>query len=409
MLEPVDRHARTRARRARARRARRLRRAAAAVVLLAAAGAAAAMLLRPGSATDSAAPSAAPRPAAAAPRVPAPAPPATQEEPQPATARVEVPEVMRGVHVTMRLAATPGRLERYLAIPGLNTLQVDVKDESGLVAFAPASVPLVRELGASGDYYSPWRLAERVHERGVFLVGRVVTFQDSKLALQRPELAVQRADGSVWRNDGGKAWANPHDRRAWKYVVDVAAAAARAGFDEIQFDYVRFPSDGDVASAVYPGATETPPAEVIASFLRYASERLRPLGVRVSADVFGLAATLDVGIGQHPRLLAPYLDAIYPMAYPSHYRPGEYGLPDPNAAPGPTVAATMRDFRRELAGHRTAIIPWLQDFSLGRYYSPDDVRAQIDAALDGGSAGFLLWNASGEYTEEALSHRAGEP
>ena len=97
------------------------------------------------------------------------------------------------------------------------------------------------------------------------------------------------------------------------------------------------------------------------------------------------------------------------MAYPSHYRPGEYGLPDPNAAPGPTVAATMRDFRRELAGHRTAIIPWLQDFSLGRWYSPDDVRAQIDAALDGGSAGFLLWNASGEYTEEALSHRAGEP
>ena len=309
------------------------------------------------------------------------------------------------MHVTMRLASSPRKLDEYLALPGLTAIEVDVKDEGGLVAFRPASVPLARAIGAGSDYYSPWRLAERVHRRGVYLIGRVVTFQDPILAEQRPRLAVKRPDGSLWRTEGGLAWVNPYDRAVWRYNVDIAAAAARAGFDEIQFDYVRFPSDGDLSEIVYPGKTATPQGWVIPQFLHYASKRLRPLGVRVSADVFGLAATLDVGVGQFPRRMAPFLDAIYPMAYPSHYRPGEYGLADPNAAPGPTVAATLRDFRRELRGHDTALVPWLQDFSWGRAYTLADVQAQIDAARGARSAGFLLWNAAGVYTEEALANR----
>ena len=183
-------------------------------------------------------------------------------------------------------------------------------------------------------------------------------------------------------------------------------AAARAGFDEIQFDYVRFPSDGDLSQIVYPSRTAAAPERVIAQFAEYAARRLRPLGVRVSADVFGLAATLDVGVGQDPRLLARHLDAIYPMAYPSHYRAGEYGLADPNAAPAETVAHALADFRRALRGKRAKLIPWLQDFSLGRTYTVDDVRAQIDAAERAGAAGFLLWNATGVYTEEALAVEA---
>ena len=302
----------------------------------------------------------------------------------------------------MRLAASRAKLDEYLSLPGLNTLEVDVKDEGGLVAFVPAGVPLARRVGAARDYYSPWRVAEHVHRRGAYLVGRVVTFQDPPLVRARPDLGIRRADGSIWRNDGGREWSNPYDKRVWKYNVDLAAAAARAGFDEIQFDYVRFPSDGDIAAIVYPGASATPPAAAIAQFLGYAARRLKPLGVRVSAAVFGLSATLDVGVAQQPRLLSRHLDSIYPMAYPSHYRPGEYGLADPNAAPGETVAATLRDFRRELQGRTTTIVPWLQDFSLGRWYGLDDVRAQIRAARDGGASGFLLWNPHGIYTPGAL-------
>ena len=123
----------------------------------------------------------------------------------------------------------------------------------------------------------------------------------------------------------------------WDYNVSIAEVAARAGFDEIQFDYVRFPTDGDVDSIVYPGKTATPPGWVIAEFVHYATKRLKPLGVRVSTDLFGLAATRDLGIGQVPRRLAKYVDAIYPMVYPSHFGSGEYGLEDPNGAPGATV------------------------------------------------------------------------
>jgi len=137
--------------------------------------------------------------------------------------------------------------------------------------------------------------------------------------------------------------------------------------------------------------------------LRIHQTRLHPLGVRVSADVFGLAATHDLGIGQYPAVLGAIVDSLYPMTYPSHYRPGEYNLPDPNAAPGATVADSLADFRTALSGGRALLVPWLQDFSLGRTYSASDVQAQIAAARTYGSAGFMLWNPEGVYTNGALA------
>jgi hypothetical protein len=142
---------------------------------------------------------------------------------------------------------------------------------------------------------------------------------------------------------------------------------------------------------------------VIASFLEYAAERLRPLGVRVSADLFGLSATRNMGIGQRPVLLAREVDALYPMVYPSHFGPGEYNLPDPNGQPGRTVAIALRDFDVAMRGSGARLVPWLQDFSLGRTYTLDDVRDQIQAARDAGAEGFLLWNAGGVYTHRALA------
>jgi hypothetical protein len=230
----------------------------------------------------------------------------------------------------------------------------------------------------------------------------VVVMEDPVLSAQRPDLAVRRTDGGRWLNRAGLGWVNPYDQRVWDYVVDVAEAAARTGFDEIQFDYVRFPSDGDVKAIVYPGKTSTPPGWVITQFAQYAANRLKPLGVRVSADVFGLSATRDLGIGQIPRRIGRYLDAIYPMIYPSHYAPGEYDLDDPNANPGATVAYSLRDFNEQLAPTKARIIPWLQDFSLGRTYSMADIQAQIDSSRRAKTGGYLLWNAASVYTPGAV-------
>jgi hypothetical protein len=314
------------------------------------------------------------------------------------------PAEMRGVHVSMALASPPGKLDQYLAIPGLNTIELDVKDENGRVGFIPSSVLLARRTGAAGPFYTAKQVAHIVHRHGDYLIGRVVTFEDPVLSEKRPDLAVQNADGSLWHNNAGLGWTNPYDRRVWRYNVDIAAAAARAGFDEIQFDYVRFPSDGDLSLIRYPGTHPQEMRWTIPAFVQYAASRLHPLGVRVSVDVFGLSATRDVGIGQLPRRVSQYVDAVYPMVYPSHYNAGEYGLDVPDDWPGQTVSHALSDFRRALEGRRTRLIPWLQDFSLARRYTLQDVQDQIYAARAHHTDGFLLWNPEGVYTPGALSH-----
>jgi hypothetical protein len=318
------------------------------------------------------------------------------------------PREIRGVHMTIGLASLDGKLGEYLALKayGLNTLELDIKDENGSIGFTSASLPsLARDVGAAGTHYDATTAARAVHDAGVYLVGRVVTFADPTLAAARPDMALQWPDGSPWRDPAGLAWLNPYDRRAWRYVVDVAVAAAKSGFDEIQFDYMRFPSDGELGSIVYPRSRKEPKARTIERFLAYAASRLHPLGVRVSADLFGLAATRDLGVGQSPKLLGRHLDTVYPMVYPSHYVPGEYHLTDPEAFPGRTVAESLDDYRRQLRGKKVSIVPWLQDFSLRRSYGLAQVTDQVDAARGAKTGGFMLWNPLGVYTEEALAAR----
>ena len=170
-------------------------------------------------------------------------------------------------------------------------------------------------------------------------------------------MAIKRPDGSLWTTSAGLAWVNPYDRRVWDYAVSVAASAARAGFDEIMLDYVRFPSDGDVGSAVYPGRTSVPKGELIASFVAYAKQRLAPLGVRVSTALFGLSATRDMGIGQVPRWISQHVDHVHPMAYPGLYGGGELGIVTPSAEPGETVFRTLVDFKQQVKGSRRAADP----------------------------------------------------
>jgi len=319
---------------------------------------------------------------------------------QVATRPRPLPVEVRGVHVTAPLASLPGKLDQYADLTryGLNTIELDVKDEGGEIAFPPG-VPLARKAGAIRDFYEPREAVQRLHRKGIYVIGRVVTFQDPNLARTRPDLAIQRPDGSVWTTDAGLAWVNPYDRRVWDYVVSIAASAARAGFDEIMLDYVRFPSDGDVAHAVYPGKTSVRKGELIASFIAYAKQRLAPLGVRVSTALFGLSATRDMGIGQVPRWIAQHVDHVHPMAYPALYGGGELGIVSPSAEPGETVFRTLVDFKRQVRGSRAQLIPWIQDWN----YNPEQVMQQVRAARLQGAKGYLLWNANGIYTKRALA------
>jgi hypothetical protein len=391
VLQPVDRAAHYRERRRKQRRRRRARRMAVIVVLVLMAGgvAYAAQVARNRGTETAKTPE----------RVKQVVPEASTQVIKP----LSPPKTIRGVHVTMALASIPGKLDEYLSLSGLNTIQLDVKDENGEIGFVPSAVPLARSIGAAKPYYKPRAVARQVHAKGMYLIGRVVVMEDPVLSSKRPDLAIHNANGGRWTNHAGLGWSNPYDQRVWEYNVDIAEAAARVGFDEIQFDYVRFPSDGDMSAIVYPGKTSTPPGWVIAQFAQYASKRLKPLGVKVSADVFGLAATRDLGIGQIPKRIGRYLDAIYPMVYPSHFGPGEYNLDDPNGNPGGTVAYALRDFNQQLAGMKVRIVPWLQDFSwAGRTYGLAELQDQIDSARRAKAGGYLLWNAAGIYTPGAV-------
>jgi len=396
LLEPVDPNERFRDRRRQARRRRTVRRTAVlGVVALAAAGTTVgARFLTERDAHVAGTGGGQPATAAAAPVEPKP-------EPRP------YPDEIRGVHVTMALASIPGKIDQYLSLTkhGLNTLELDIKDENGEVGFRKPKVPLAREVGAAKDYYDPAEVAEKAHAAGVYLIGRIVCFEDPILSQNAPRYAIRTSSGGVWTTAAGLGWVNQYDKRVWDYNIALGKAAAKAGFDEIQFDYVRFPTDGDLSSAVFHGKTDQTKTQVITSFAKYAGEQLKPLGVRVSADVFGLSATRNMGIGQRPQKLGAYLDTIYPMVYPSHFGPGEYNLPDPNAQPGRTVGLALRDFDRQLTGLDTRLVPWLQDFSLGRTYTLADVQDQIEAARDSGAEGFLLWNAAGLYSRAALAGR----
>jgi len=312
-----------------------------------------------------------------------------------------LPLEIRGVHVTGALASLPGKLAEYASLrgQGLNTIVLDVKDEGGEIGFTPAGVPLARTIGASRSFYDPRKAARLLHRHGIYLIGRVVVFQDPKLAVARPQLAVHTPTGGVWKTSAGLAWLDPYDHRAWAYAVGIARAAARAGFDEIMFDYVRFPSDGAVAQAIYPARTSESRGRVVRDFVTYASDRLRPLGVRVSTAVFGLSATRDLRIGQVPRWLSRTVDTVSPMAYPVLYGSGELGLSKPSEQPGETVFRTLADFHRQMRGSAAHIVPWIQDWG----YDLQQVRAQIDAARLQGAKGYLLWNAEGLYTPGALA------
>ncbi len=312
---------------------------------------------------------------------------------------------VQGIYITSHVASTEDWFDAlldFVAQTELNAVVIEVKDAYGTVAYG-SQVPLVTELGTSSPRFDVGEVLRRCKERGIYTIAYIVTFEDSNLADARPEWAIQsRSRNGPWRNHQGLRWTDPYRTEVWEYNVALARELAGLGFDEVQFDYIRFPTDGDTRDIVYAEETSIEKQyATIAAFLQYAYQEIAPTGAFISADVFGYAAWRKMWEqGQDISLMTHYLDYLCPMAYPSHYSPGELGCANPNACPYEIVLETLRRaYAQMIEGQRSRLRPWLQDFDLGPpAYGPAEVQAQILAAHDMGASGWLLWNAGNVYT-----------
>ncbi|MCX5795809.1 MAG: hypothetical protein NTY77_09975 [Elusimicrobia bacterium] len=317
---------------------------------------------------------------------------------------------LHGVHMTGWGAGAPKArraLIRDMKAAGLNAVVIALKEYDGYMFVR--GVPLAHETRSYVNAIPDLDACVReFKDAGIYTIGRIVLFKDNYLARHRPDLAVRTPGGGIWANAKGVAWVDPYRRVIWDYNLDIASRAVAAGFDEIQFDYLRFPSDGNTRLCRYsrPDHSDRTARENLAAFLTAAQERLKPLGVKLSICVFGMTTTDDsgMGIGQHISALTRQVDFISPMMYPSHYHKGIYGLKNPNREPYKTIEFGTRDAVARLGADAWRLRPYFQDFSLGFRYNAEQVRAQILAASRQGVTNWILWNPQNRYTWSALRH-----
>ncbi|WP_310832637.1 putative glycoside hydrolase [Paenibacillus pedocola] len=328
-------------------------------------------------------------------------------DPQP-----EAPKV-KGIYVTA-YSAGGSRMEQLLALldkTELNSMVIDIKDDAGYITYKTDNAEL-QQMGKPQNFIGDInKLMTRLNKHEVYPIARIVVFKDSVLAKKNPELSFVNTDGSVWKNKGGDSFVNPYNEAVWKYNVDIAKEAVKLGFKEIQFDYVRFPEGFEKrADTLKYTKSNRPRVEIIADFVKYAKAELAPLGVRVSVDIFGYAASVPAaeGIGQDFVKISKNVDVISPMVYPSHYSTGWFDVKDPDKDPYATIKGSMVDTHKKLdplGSYKPVIRPWIQDFTAswlgsGHYvkYGKQQVEDQIRALKDENVDEYLLWNANNRYT-----------
>ena len=334
------------------------------------------------------------------------------------------PVKVKGIYISGYMAGSEGFQTILDKIEGteINAVVIDVKNDEGRITFAMDDAPTVNEIGATEKYIKDIDgLIAQLKARGIYTIARVVAFRDPYLAEKKPEWSLKNKDGSLHRDNKGLAWVNPYRTEVWDYLVEVGKEAARVGFDEIQFDYIRFATDSTMKQVAFDeadtkGRSKT---DIISEFVKYAYEKLSACDVFVSADVFGtiIGSKVDAeAVGQDYGEMAGHLDYICPMIYPSHYGDGNFGIQHPDTEPYRTIRAALKMSKQDLetsgeAGESQAIVrPWLQDFTasyLDHYisYGPKEVRDQIQAVYDAGYDEWILWSASNRYTWDGLLSR----
>ncbi|HEX2131955.1 MAG TPA: putative glycoside hydrolase [Actinophytocola sp.] len=320
---------------------------------------------------------------------------------------------MRAVHMSAMAWSSPALRDPVLRMAEegrIDTVQLDIKDEAGEIGYR-SNVPLAKQIGATNDHYDAKAVAKQLHDAGVRLVGRLVAFRDPILAEAswasgKRNRVIQTAGGTPWSGSYGEyAFTNFADPEVVAYNVALAEEAAKLGFDDILYDYVRRP-EGSLEQMRIPGLKGTP-EQAIVDFLATSRDAVRPHGAFLGASVFGIAVDRPTAIAQDIGAMAPVVDYVSPMVYPSHWGPGEFGVANPESQPHDITYRSLKAFVELMKGSGAEVIPWLQAFSMSKTYGPAEVAAQIDAAKKAtGVESFLLWNASCRYDNTGLKPKS---
>lgn len=347
---------------------------------------------------------------------------------------IKTPEPVKAIYMTACVAGTPSFRAKLLKLANeteINTIVIDVKDYTGTVSFDIDHPSFKDNAGTGCKVNDMTDFIETLHKNNIYVIARITAFQDPYITKLHPEWAVKKNSDRniVWKDRKGISFADAGNKEMWKYLVDLGLESYAAGFDEINYDYIRFPSDGDMKDIYFPasndilvanakpfiatstGSTTQPirsgKSIVLKGFFEYLHNNFAPAGIPISADLFGMTATNydDLNIGQILEYAAPNFDFIAPMVYPSHYPSGFNGYKDVNAHPYDIVNYSMAIAAKRLTAIGESPLklrPWLQDNDYPVHYTPEMVRAQIKATYDAGLTSWMLWDAGNTYTQSAL-------
>ena len=324
---------------------------------------------------------------------------------------VKTPEPVKAIYMTSWVAGTRdwrAELVGMIKKTELNSIVIDVKDYTGKISFDTGD-PAIKEIGSEEIRVKDMKdFVETLHDAEIYAIARITVFQDPFYAKKHPEISVQKKSkpGALWKDKKGLSYLDPGTREFWDYVIKIARAAEKIGFDELNFDYIRYPSDGNMSDINFPVSGKRNKVEVLSEFFAYLDSQLSDLPVPISADVFGMTTTNydDLNIGQVLENIAPYFDYISPMVYPSHYPPTFQGYKNPAAHPYEIVLYSMSKAVERLSAPTSTpskLRPWLQDFDLGAYYGVAEVEAQKKAVYDSGLTSWMSWDAGNRYTQGA--------
>ncbi len=321
------------------------------------------------------------------------------------------PEPVRAIYMTSWVAGTTNwrsELVKLIEDTELNAVVVDVKDYTGRISFEVTDQKL-KDIGSPEKRIPDIReFINELHGKNIYAIARISVFQDPFFIKKRPDLAVKKKDGGIWKDYKGIAWLNPASREVWDYTIKIAKEAEAVGFDELNFDYIRYPSDGNMKDIVLPladGATNK--AESMRFFFAYLQKELKPLKIPLSADLFGLTTWNydDLNIGQIMEYAEPYFNYICPMVYPSHYPKTFQGYANPANHPYEIIFSAMTKASERLlkaTSTPSKLRPWLQDFDLGADYTAEIIRKEKQAVYEAGLTSWMLWNSANKYTQGAL-------
>lgn len=356
---------------------------------------------------------------------------------------IEKPDAVKGIYMTSWVAGTKslrGRVIDLIKDTEINSIVIDIKDDTGMISFEPLN-PRLRQIGGFENRIADiHNLIAELHEEGIYVIGRIAVFQDPYLTKVWPEEAVKSAStGGVWKDRKGLSWMDAGSQKVWDYAIDIARDSYDVGFDEINFDYVRFPTDGDIDDMIFPYSQDAEYEDVVESFFSYLHENLKDHEMVRSVDLFGMVTTVennDLGIGQRLEKALPYFDYVCPMTYPSHYPDNWMGYPDPNLVPGKIMSLAVQGALEKIDKMNTRFVeetitdpetgldkivkkevlapeeeriahekirPWVQDFDYGGDYGHTEVRAQIDAIEELGLNSWLIWDPNNRYTRSAYN------